>query len=82
MHFGGGSPFDAFFGGGHPGMGGGGRRERKEVDTQEYYDLLGADKNATSKGYFHGYQRDKKPIDVVCKSGRDDNKAAIQALLA
>jgi DnaJ family protein A protein 2 len=50
MHFGGGSPFDAFFGGGgmpggHPGMGGG--RQRKPVDTTEYYTILGVEKSAT-----------------------------------
>jgi len=50
MHFGGGSPFDAFFGGGgmpggHPGMGGG--RQRKPVDTTEYYTVLGVEKSAT-----------------------------------
>jgi len=51
MHFGGGgSPFDAFFGGGGggmPGMGGMGGRQREPVDTQEYYDILGVDKDAT-----------------------------------
>jgi DnaJ family protein A protein 2 len=47
MHFGGGgSPFDAFFGGGGmPGGMGGMGRQREAADTQEYYDVLGVDKS-------------------------------------
>jgi len=42
----GGDPFEHMRGGGMPG-GMGGMRQREEVDTQEYYDILGVDKQAT-----------------------------------